>query len=170
MEEDEYTKIMCLYEAHLQVKKLFSSQTIVLYLHNIAIFVRYCSKYQAQLVLPENWGISDIGVRELEAFIKYQIKNKNWKRSTLVTCLSAIKSFLDYCAESQYIYKNSIKHFRLAREISEIGSQRFDIKQINKLFDCHVERTLNGYQQRLLLELIYGFFQIYLAIFILLYT
>ena len=156
MEEEVYTKIMGLYESHLQVKKLFSSQTIVLYLHNIDIFVRFCSKYQKQLALPENWGISEIGVRELEAFIKYQIKSKNWKRSTLVTCLSAIKSFLDYCVQSQYISRNSIKHFRLAREISEIGSQRFDIQQINRLFNCRVEASLMGYQQRLLLELIYG--------------
>ena len=156
MEEAEYIKIIELYESHLQVKKLNSPGTVRLYLHSVNIFIRYCEKFKQNLVLPEQWEIADVGLRELEAFLKYQIDIKRWKRSTLVTCISGVKSFLDYLTETHYILSNPIQHFKLPRDISEIGKQRFDVKQINKLFHAPKKTTLEGCQQRLLLELIYG--------------
>ena len=156
MDELEYTKIMGLYESHLQVKKLSSSGTVRLYVHSVQIFIEFCVKFQQKLVLPEHWEIADVGLRELEAFLKYQIDMKHWKRSTLVTCVSGVKGFLDYLTESQYISSNPIQHFKLPRDISEIGQQRFDIKEINQLFKYTTVATLQGYQQRLLMELIYG--------------
>jgi integrase/recombinase XerC len=79
-----------------------------------------------------------------------------WKRSTLVTCVSGVKGFLAYLTESQHISSNPVQHFKLPRDLSEIGQQRFDAKQINELFQYSTESSLKGYQQRLLLELIYG--------------
>ena len=93
MDEAEYTKIMWLYESHLQVKKLSSSGTVRLYLHSVQMFIRYCNKFQQQLALPEHWEIADVGLRELESFLKHQIDIKHWKRSTLVTCVSGVKGF-----------------------------------------------------------------------------
>ena len=156
MDEAEYTKIMGLYESHMQVKKLSSSGTIRLYLHSVQMFIRFCEKFQQQLALPEHWEIADLGLRELESFLKHQIDIKHWKRSTLVTCVSGIKGFLAYLTESQLIPSNPIQHFKLPRDLSEIGQQRFDVKQINELFQYSTESSLKGYQQRLLLELIYG--------------
>jgi integrase/recombinase XerC len=156
MDEAEYTKIMGLYESHMQVKKLSSSGTIRLYLHSVQMFIRFCEKFQQQLALPEHWEIADLGLRELESFLKHQIDIKHWKRSTLVTCVSGIKGFLAYLTESQLIPSNPIQHFKLPRDLSEIGQQRFDAKQINELFQYSTESSLKGYQQRLLLELIYG--------------
>ena len=156
MDVSEYTKIMGLYESHLQVKKLSSSGTVRLYLHSVQMFIRFCEKFQQKLVLPESWEIADVGLRELEAFLKYQIDIKHWKRSTLVTCVSGVKGFLDYLTESQHISSNPIQHFKLPRDLSEIGQQRFDVTQINELFQYTTVATLQGYQQRLLMELIYG--------------
>ena len=156
MDEAEYTKIMGLYESHMQVKKLSSSGTVRLYLHSVQMFIRFCEKFQQQLALPEHWEIADLGLRELESFLKHQIDIKHWKRSTLVTCVSGIKGFLAYLTESQLIPSNPIQHFKLPRDLSEIGQQRFDVKQINELFQYSTESSLKGYQQRLLLELIYG--------------
>jgi len=156
MDEAEYTKIMGLYESHMQVKKLSSSGTIRLYLHSVQMFIRFCEKFQQQLALPEHWEIADLGLRELESFLKHQIDIKHWKRSTLVTCVSGIKGFLAYLTESQLIPSNPIQHFKLPRDLSEIGQQRFDVKQINELFQYSTDSSLKGYQQRLLLELIYG--------------
>lgn len=156
MDESEYTKIMGLYESHLQVKKLSSSGTVRLYLHSIQLYIKFCEKFQQKLALPEQWEIADIGLRELEAFLKYQIDIKHWKRSTLVTCVSGVKGFLDYLTESQHISSNPIQHFKIPRDLSEIGQQRFGVKQINELFKYKTVATLQGYQQRLLMELIYG--------------
>jgi integrase/recombinase XerC len=156
MDEAEYTKIMGLYESHMQVKKLSSSGTIRLYLHSVQMFIRFCEKNQQQLVLPAKWQIADLGLRELEAFLKHQIDIMQWKRSTLVTCVSGVKGFLAYLTESQHISSNPVQHFKLPRDLSEIGQQRFDAKQINELFQYSTECSLKGYQQRLLLELIYG--------------
>ena len=156
MDESEYTKIMGLYESHLQVKKLSSSGTVRLYLHSVQMFIRFCEKFQQKLVLPESWEIADVGLRELEAFLKYQIDIKHWKRSTLVTCVSGVKGFLDYLTESKHISSNPIQHFKLPRDLSEIGQQRFNVKQINELFQYTTVASLQGYQQRLLMELIYG--------------
>ena len=156
MDEAEYTKIMGLYESHLQVKKLSSSGTVRLYLHSVQVFIKYCNKFQQQLALPEHWEIADVGLRELESFLKHQIDIKHWKRSTLVTCVSGVKGFLAYLTESQHISSNPIQHFKLPRDLSEIGQQRFDVKQINQLFQYTTKASLTGYQQRLLMELIYG--------------
>ena len=156
MDEAEYTKIMGLYESHLQVKKLSSSGTVRLYLHSVQVFIKYCNKFQQQLALPEQWEIADVGLRELESFLKHQIDIKHWKRSTLVTCVSGVKGFLAYLTESQHISSNPIQHFKLPRDLSEIGQQRFDVQQINQLFQYTTEVSLKGYQQRLLMELIYG--------------
>ena len=156
MDEAEYTKIMGLYESHLQVKKLSSSGTVRLYLHSVQVFIKYCNKFQQQLALPEHWEIADVGLRELESFLKHQIDIKHWKRSTLVTCVSGVKGFLAYLTESQHISSNPIQHFKLPRDLSEIGQQRFDVQQINQLFQYTTKASLSGYQQRLLMELIYG--------------
>jgi len=156
MDEAEYTKIMGLYESHLQVKKLSSSGTVRLYLHSVQVFIKYCNKFQQQLALPEQWEIADVGLRELESFLKHQIDIKHWKRSTLVTCVSGVKGFLAYLTESQHISSNPIQHFKLPRDLSEIGQQRFDVQQIHQLFQYTTEASLKGYQQRLLMELIYG--------------
>jgi len=156
MDEAEYTKIMGLYESHLQVKKLSSSGTVRLYLHSVQVFIKYCNKFQQQLALPEHWEIADVGLRELESFLKHQIDIKHWKRSTLVTCVSGVKGFLAYLTESQHISSNPIQHFKLPRDLSEIGQQRFDVQQINQLFQYTTKASLTGYQQRLLMELIYG--------------
>ncbi|MDP6656304.1 MAG: tyrosine-type recombinase/integrase [SAR324 cluster bacterium] len=156
MDEAEYTKIMGLYESHLQVKKLSSSGTVRLYLHSVQVFIKYCNKFQQQLALPEHWEIADVGLRELESFLKHQIDTKHWKRSTLVTWVSGVKGFLAYLTESQHISSNPIQHFKLPRDLSEIGQQRFDVKQINLLFQYTTKASLKGYQQRLLMELIYG--------------
>ena len=156
MDEAKYTKIMGLYESHLQVKKLSSSGTVRLYLHSVQVFIKYCNKFQQQLALPEQWEIADVGLRELESFLKHQIDIKHWKRSTLVTCVSGVKGFLAYLTESQHISSNPIQHFKLPRDLSEIGQQRFDVQQINQLFQYTTKASLSGYQQRLLMELIYG--------------
>ena len=156
MVEAEYTKIMGLFESHLQVKKLSSAGTVKLYLHSVNMFIKFCDKFQQDLVLPEEWKIANVGVRELEAFLQYQIDIKHWQRSTLVTCVSGIKSFLSFLTESKHLPSNPIQHFKLPRDLTEIGQQHFDAKQINQLFQYTVPSTLQGYQQRLLLEMIYG--------------
>jgi integrase/recombinase XerC len=51
---------------------------------------------------------------------------------------------------------NPIQHFKLPRDISEIGQQRYEIDKINLLFQHDPQSTLQSYQQRLLLEFIYG--------------
>ncbi len=156
MDETEYTKIMGFFESHLQVKKLSVPGTIRLYLHSVQMLVAFCDKFHQELVLPEKWKIENVGVRELEAFLKYQIDVLHWKRSTLVTCISGIKVFYQYLAESQHMSNNPIQHFKLPRDISEIGQQRYEIDKIKLLFQHDPQSTLKGYQQRLLLEFIYG--------------
>ena len=156
MNKAEYTKIINLYESHLQVKKLSTTGTISLYLHSVDNFINFCKIFQKDLVLPEEWRIDDIGVRELEAFLKHQMETLQWQRSTIVTCISGIKSFMNFLTEIHYLERNPIQHFKLPRDLMEIGEQRYDKLQINKLFDKTNHNSLNGLQQRLLLELIYG--------------
>ena len=101
MNNSEYNKIIDLYKAHLQVKKLATPATIRLYLHSVEKFFKFCENFHKDLVLPREWDISNIGVRELEAFLKYQMDILKWKRSTIVTFLSGLKSFMNYLTESQ---------------------------------------------------------------------
>ena len=155
MDKAKLDKIMGLYKSHLQVKKLLTPDTISLYLNSIKLFVSFCSKFHKNLSIPDKWFIENLGVREIEAFIQHQMNVLSWKRSTMVTCISSIKIFYQFMAESENI-KNPIQHFKLPRDINEIGHQSIEISKINKLFELSFEDSLQGHQQRLLLEFIYG--------------
>ena len=100
-------------------------------------------------------AFSMIGVREIEAFIQHQLKELNWKRSTMVTCISGIKIFYQFLAESENT-KNPIQHFKFPRYTNNISEQDIKISKINQLFELSLENSLQGHQQRLLLEFIYG--------------
>ena len=155
MDKAKLDKIMGLYKSHLQVKKLLTPDTISLYLNSIKMFTSFCSKFHKNLSIPDKWLIENLGVREIEAFIQHQMNVLSWKRSTMVTCISSIKIFYQFLAESENI-KNPIQHFKLPRNINEIGHQSIEISKINKLFELSFEDSLQGHQQRLLLEFIYG--------------
>ena len=155
MDKAELDKIMVLYKSHLQVKKLLAPDTISLYLSSIKMFVSFCEKFHKKLAIPDKWLIENLGVREIEAFMQHQMNVLNWKRSTMVTCISGIKIFYQYLAESENV-KNPIQHFKLPRDINEIGHRSIEISKINQLFELSFEDSLQGHQQRLLLEFIYG--------------
>ncbi len=155
MDKAELDKIMGLYKSHLQVKKLLAPDTISLYLSSIKMFVSFCDKFHKKLVIQDKWLIENLGVREIEAFIQYQMNVLNWKRSTMVTCISGIKIFYQYLSESENV-KNPIQHFKLPRDINDIGHRSIEISKINQLFELSFEDSLQGHQQRLLLEFIYG--------------
>ena len=155
MDKTELDKIMGLYKSHLQVKKLLASNTISLYLSSIKMFVSFCEKFHKKLAIPDKWLIENLGVREIEVFMQHQMNVLNWKRSTMVTCISGIKIFYQFLAESENV-KNPIQHFKLPRDINEIGHQNIEISKINQLFELSFENSLQGHQQRLLLEFIYG--------------
>jgi len=155
MDKAELDKIMVLYKSHLQVKKLLVPNTISLYLSSIKMFVSFCEKYHKKLAIPNKWHVENLGVREIEAFMQHQMNLLNWKRSTMVTCISGIKNFYQYFAESENV-KNPIQHFKLPRDINDIGHRSIEINKINQLFELSFEDSLQGHQQRLLLEFIYG--------------
>ena len=122
MDKAELDKIMVLYKSHLQVKKLLAPDTISLYLSSIKIFVSFCEKFHKRLAIPDKWLIENLGVREIEAFIKHQMNVLNWKRSTFVTCISGIKIFYQFLAESENV-KNPIQHFKLPRDNMKLVSE-----------------------------------------------
>ena len=155
MDKAEHDKIMGLYKSHLQVKKLLAPDTISLYLSSIKMFVSFCENFHKKLAIPDKWLIKNLGVREIEAFMQHQMNVLNWKRSTMVTCISSIKIFYQFLAESENV-KNPIQHFKLPRDINDIGQRSIEICKINQLFELSFENSLQGHQQRLLLEFIYG--------------
>ena len=155
MDKTDLDKIMVLYKSHLQVKKLLAPDTISLYLSSIKLFVSFCEKFNKKLAIPDKWLIENLGVREIEAFMQHQMNILNWKTSTMVTCISGIKNFYQFLAESDNV-KNPIQHFKLPRDINEIGQRSIEISKINQLFEVSFEDSLQGHQQRLLLEFIYG--------------
>ena len=155
MDKAELDKIMGLYKSHMQVKKLMAPETISLYLNSIKMFVSFCENFHKKLVIPDKWLIENLGIREIEVFMQHQMNVLKWKRSTMVTCISCIKNFYQFMAESENV-KNPIQHFKLPRDINEIGKRNIEISKINQLFDLSFEDTLQGHQQRLLLEFIYG--------------
>ena len=155
MDKAELNKIMGLYKSHLQVKKMLAPNTISLYLNSIKLFVSFCDNFKNKLVIPDKWLLEDLGVREIEAFIEYHLNELNWKRSTMVTCISSIKIFYQFLAESEN-NKNPIQHFKFSRDTNNITEQNIKISKINQLFKLSLENSLEGHQQRLLLEFIYG--------------
>ena len=138
MDKAELDKIIVLYKSHMQVKKLLAPETISLYLNSIKMFICFCEKFHKKLVIPDKWFIENLGIREIEAFMQHQMNVLNWKRSTMVTCISGIKIFYQFLAESKNV-KNPIQHFKLPRNINEIGHLNIDISKINQLFELSFE-------------------------------
>ena len=155
MDKPELDKIMVLYKSHMQVKKLLAPETISLYINSIKMFVSFCEIFHKKLAITDKWLIENLGVREIEAFMQHQMNILNWKRSSMVTCISGIKNFYQFLADSENV-KNPIQHFKLPRDINEIGQRGIEISKINQLFELSFEDSLLGHQQRLLLEFIYG--------------
>ena len=155
MNKAELNKIMSLYKTHLQVKKLLAPDTIKLYLTSIKLFISFCEKFHMKLAIPDELILERLGVREIEAFIHHQMNVLNWKKNTMVTCISGIKIFYQFLTEYENI-KNPIQHFKLPRDIKEISLQSIKISKINQLFELSLEDSLQGHQHRLLLEFIYG--------------
>ena len=155
MDKAELNKIIVLYKAHLQVKKMLSSDTVNLYISSIKMFISFCNKFHQKLSIPDEFLIQNLGVREIETFINHQMHEQNWKRNTMVTCISSIKNFYQFLAEYSNI-KNPIQHFKLPRDINEIGKQSVEIAKINQLFELSLDNSLQSHQQRLLIEFIYG--------------
>ena len=96
MNKAELNKIMGLYMSHLQVKKMLEANTINLYLRSIKMFINFCENFHVKLAIPDKWLLENLGVREIEAFIQYQLNEMKWKRSTMVTCISGIKVFYQF--------------------------------------------------------------------------
>ena len=134
---------------------MLAPNTISLYLNAIKLFVSFCDNFKNKLAIPDKWLMGDLGVREIEAFMHHQLKVLNWKRSTMVTCISSIKVFYQFLAESENT-KNPIQHFKFPRYTNNISEQDIKISKINQLFELSLENSLQGHQQRLLLEFIYG--------------
>ena len=138
MDKAELDKIMGLYKSHLQVKKLLAPDTISLYLSSIKSFVSFCEKFHQKLAIPDKWLIENLRVREIEVFMQHQMNVLNWKRSTMVTCICGIKIFYQFLTEFKNV-KNPIQHFKLPRDINEIGQRSIEINEINQLFEYSFE-------------------------------
>ena len=155
MDKAELDKIMGLYKSHLQVKKLLSPDTVRLYISSIKIFITFSENFHKNLAISDKGLIENLGIREIEAFMHHQMNVHQWKRSTMVTCISGIKNFFQFLSECKNV-KNPIQHFKLPRDINDIRQHNIEISKINKLFELKYEKSLQGHQQRLLLEFIYG--------------
>ena len=141
MDKAELNKIMDLYKSHLQVKKMLTPNSISLYLNSIYMFVNFCDRFHNKLAISEKWLIENLGVREIEAFIQHQMTEHNWKRSTMVTCISCIKVFYQFLSESENV-KNPIQHFKFPRDFNEIVKQGIEISKINKLFELSFDKSV----------------------------
>jgi Site-specific recombinase XerD len=89
---------------------MLAQNTISHYLSSIKLFVIFCDNFKNKLAIPDKWLLEDLGVREIEAFIQLHLNVLNWKRSTMVTCISGIKVFYQFLAVSKN-NKNPIQHF-----------------------------------------------------------
>ena len=129
MDKAEHDKIMVLYMSHLQVKKLLAPDTVKLYLSSIMMFISFCENFNKKLAIPDNWQIENLGVREIEAFIQHQMNVLNWKRSTMVTCITGIKIFYQFLAETKNVKNLSVL------DLGFQFQQQYYV-QVKNLHDC----------------------------------
>jgi len=144
------------YLAHMQASKGTATTTLKTYKHAILYFFKFCSHHQEEMYLPETWQISDISVRELEYFLREHLFQRGWKEDTLVTYVSALRSFYYFLLESHQIDNFPFPNFKLKRHLREIHLSQISREEMQKLFEMAIPDTFEGIRNRLLLELAYG--------------
>ncbi len=156
MDGAEKSKIINQYQLHLQVEKLMSPGTVLIYINAAQTFLEYCILNYEKLALPNTWNIKELGKRELEYFLQHQIEMEQWQHSTVVTNLSGIRSFYDFMYETKYIANDPFKNFTLPRKLTELKTINIRIDQIKLLFKNTIPTTFLGIQEQLMLEFSYG--------------
>lgn len=156
MDQNDLTRIMGQYSTYLQIEKGVQPGTHTVYVHSVSYFISFCSEYHEKLYLPENWGLEDLGVRELEFFLRDHLKERGWKVNTVISYLNSIRSFFRFLFESGYLEKNPIRHYTMKQQMKELVFAQISEEDLKKLFDNPPEQSFEGFRNRLILELFYG--------------
>ncbi|MBF0286547.1 MAG: tyrosine-type recombinase/integrase [SAR324 cluster bacterium] len=156
MDQYELEAIISQYRVYLQVEKGLQPGTYTVYLSAVQYFVSFCTEYHDQLFLPDQWQLSDLGIRELEFFLREHLKSRKWKTNTVISYLNSVRSFFRFLHEKQFIKKNPIRHFTMKQQMQELIFSNISEEEIRQLFQKPVEQTFDGYLNRLLLEMFYG--------------
>lgn len=155
MKISDSDSIISRYKKYLQAEKMVAPGTIQLYMETIKHFIQYCIRCENELALPTQWGMEQIGVREIESFLHSSMVAR-YKHETLVTQLSAIRSFFKYLHEGGILQKNPVQHYTLQRGFKEMKLMSMSHSAMEKYFMRIPKDGLGWRRNRLLLELSYG--------------
>ena len=156
MEQSEATKIIEGYSSYLQAEKVTTDGTVHLYKKIVARFLSFCITHSSQLVLPDNWELSDIRLRDLEAFLTDDAIHHRTQHETRVTYVSGIRSFFRYLYELGALTANPIQHYTLPRGFHEMKRINDPQDRLQQLFEKLNSGVYSEILSRLLLELAYG--------------
>ncbi|MBF0277141.1 MAG: tyrosine-type recombinase/integrase [SAR324 cluster bacterium] len=156
MDQNELSRIINQYAIYLQVEKGLQSGTHTVYLSGVRYFFSFCTKNYQKLFLSENWGIEEIGVRELEFFFREHLEVRQWKINTVISYLTGIRSFFRFLHEKGILKKNPILRYTMKQEVQELVIANIEESEIKQLFLNPPEESFEGYRDRLMLEMFYG--------------
>lgn len=156
MDQKELKRIISQYATYLQVEKGLQPGTYTVYLSGVRYFFSFCTKHYQKLFLSEDWGLQEIGVRELEFFFREHLEVRHWKINTVISYLNSIRSFFHFLHEKAFLPKNPIRHYTMKQEVQELVIANISEEAIQRLFQAPPEENFVGYRNRLLLELFYG--------------
>ncbi len=156
MDQAKLSRIISQYATYLQVEKGLQPGTYTVYLSGVRYFFSFCTKHYQKLFLPENWGLEEIGVRELEFFFREHLQARHWKINTVISYLTSIRSFFHFLHEKEFLKKNPIRHYTMKQEVQELVIANIEEEEIKQLFQNPPEASFAGYRNRLMLEMFYG--------------
>ena len=156
VEQTEVSKIIEGFSSYLKAEKVTADGTVHLYKKIVVRFLSFCTAHSSQLVLPDNWELSDLRLRDLEAFLIDDAVHHGTQHETRVTYLSGIRSFFRYLYELGTLTINPIQHFTLPRGFPEMKRVEDPQERLQQLFEKLNSWVYSEILSRLLLELAYG--------------
>lgn len=103
-----------------------SPHTLQAYHRDVSDFLQFCQQRQLDL--------NQIEASDLREFVAAKVENQQLSSSTLQRMLSAIRQFMKWAAQSQYISSNSTDDFQIKRQSRPLPGM-VDIETIQQILD-----------------------------------
>jgi integrase/recombinase XerD len=148
-----YDVLLDRHQQHLELLN-FSPQTVKTNMGSLRQFKRYL----AEAHVTDLQAVSAATVNDFFAWLLVQPSHRGTTRTvgTQNRVLSAVKGFLAFLTEENYLGRNPIKDMRYAREPDYLPRNVLTPQEARKIIELPDLQTVIGYRDRAILEVLYA--------------
>lgn len=123
-----------------------SGKTIQYYQENIKKFLFYLSKVVSPGTAPEELTFEVVTRQVVFEYITW-LREKGLKNTSINTYFRAVKAFLNYCIEENYVSPDVLRRVKMLRSDEEpvIPLYNYEMEMIDRVFNLKTELGLRNY-------------------------